>query len=187
MNEWAGGYPGALVSLDEGLDREFEDRLRESSTLAFRVAYGVLRHRQDAEDVAQDAFAKAYRHFSELRDRDRFRAWLVRMTWRLAIDRWRAERRRTAREQAVVVTAADATTEQDLVSRERAEQLWRAIDALPEKLRIAIVLSAIEGHDVRTVATLLGLPEGTVKSRLFLARKGLARSLRCLLNTPSTR
>ena len=187
MNEWAGGYPGALVSLDEGLDREFEDRLRESSTLAFRVAYGVLRHRQDAEDVAQDAFAKAYRHFSELRDRDRFRAWLVRMTWRLAIDRWRAERRRTTREQAVVVTAADATTEQDLVSRERAEQLWRAIDALPEKLRIAIVLSAIEGHDVRTVAALLGLPEGTVKSRLFLARKGLARSLRCLLNTPSTR
>jgi len=81
------------------------------------------------------------------------------------------------------VTTADSTAEQDLVGRERAEQLWRAIDALPEKLRIAIVLSAIEGHDMRTVATLLGLPEGTVKSRLFLARKGLARSLRCLVNT----
>ena len=187
MNEWAGGYPGALVSLDEGLDREFEERLRESSSLAFRVAYGVLRHRQDAEDVAQDAFAKAYRHYKELRERDRFRAWLVRMTWRLAIDRWRSDRRRAAREQAIAATVADSTTEQDVMSRDRAGQLWRAIDALPEKLRIAIVLSAIEGHDVRTVAVLLGLPEGTVKSRLFLARKGLARSLGCLRSTPSTR
>jgi RNA polymerase sigma-70 factor, ECF subfamily len=187
MHEWAGGYPGALVSLDAELDRDFEDRLRESSTLAFRVAYGVLRHRQDAEDVAQDAFAKAYRHFGELRDRDRFRAWLVRMTWRLAIDRWRSQRRRTAREQAVEEPMAGPTIEQDLVARERAQQLWRAIDALPDKLRIAIVLSAIEGHDVRAVATLLGLPEGTVKSRLFLARKGLARSLRCLLNPRSAR
>ena len=62
--------------------------------------YGVLRHRQDAEDVAQEAFAKAYRSFNQLRDRDRFRAWLVRMTWRLAIDRWRSDRRRSAREQS---------------------------------------------------------------------------------------
>src|SRR3982750_874646 len=101
MNDWAGGYTGAFVTLDENLEREFEDRLQESTTLAFRVAYGVLRHRQDAEDVAQDAFAKAYRSFGQLRDRERSRPWLVRMTWRLAIDRWRSDRRRTEREQTV--------------------------------------------------------------------------------------
>ena len=179
MNEWAGGYSGAFVTLDEDLEREFEDRLRESTTLAFRVAYGVLRHRQDAEDVAQDAFAKAYRSFGQLRDRERFRAWLVRMTWRLAIDRWRSDRRRTAREQAV--EPIDMPTTEDLtISRERAGRLWQAIDALPEKLRVVIVLVAIEGHDIRTIAQLLDLPEGTVKSRLYLARKGLAESLRCL-------
>jgi RNA polymerase sigma-70 factor (ECF subfamily) len=179
MNEWAGGYSGAFVTLDEDLEREFEDRLRESTTLAFRVAYGVLRHRQDAEDVAQDAFAKAYRSFGQLRDRERFRAWLVRMTWRLAIDRWRSDRRRTAREQAI--EPIDAPTTEDLaVSRERAERLWKAIDALPEKLRVVTVLIAIEGHDIRAIARLLDLPEGTVKSRLYLARKGLAESLRCL-------
>src|SRR3954462_12228707 len=111
MNDWAGGYTGAFVTLDEDLEREFEDRLRESSTLAFRVAYGVLRHRQDAEDVAQEAFAKAYRSFNQLRDRDRFRAWLMRMTWRLAIDRWRADRGRTARGQTV--EKADAATTQE--------------------------------------------------------------------------
>jgi RNA polymerase sigma-70 factor, ECF subfamily len=179
MNDWAGGFSGAFVTLDEDLEREFEDRLRESTTLTFRVAYGVLRHRQDAEDVAQEAFAKAYRSFSQLRDRDRFRAWLMRMTWRLAIDRWRSDRRRTAREQAVEIIDAP-TTEQMAVSRERAERLWDAIDTLPEKLRIVVVLGAIEGHDIRTMARLLNLPEGTVKSRLYLARKGLAENLRCL-------
>jgi RNA polymerase sigma-70 factor (ECF subfamily) len=177
MNDWAGGFSGTFVTLDEDLEREFENRLRESTTLAFRVAYGVLRHRQDAEDVAQEAFAKAYRRFGQLRDRDRFRAWLTRMTWRLAIDRWRSERRRTAREQAVE-SDAEPTSEEIAVSRERAQRLWEAIDALPEKLRIVVVLGAIEGHDIRTMARLLNLPEGTVKSRLYLARKGLAESLK---------
>src|SRR2546427_2333416 len=102
---------GGLMAVDEELEREFEARLVESSTLAFRVAYGVLRHRQDAEDVAQEAFLKAYRGFRQLRDRDRFRAWLVRMTWRLAIDRQRGDRRRVAREN--VTPAADATTSVD--------------------------------------------------------------------------
>ena len=185
MNEWAGRYSGAFVSLDEDLEREFEDRLRESTTLAFRVAYGVLRHRQDAEDVAQDAFAKAYRSFRQLRDRDRFRAWLVRMTWRLAIDRWRTDRRRSAREQFVELPAV-ATTEDVAVARERSEYLWRAIDALPEKLRVVVVLGAIEGHDIREIARLLDVPEGTVKSRLFLARRGLAESLQCLAPEPTT-
>lgn len=179
MNEWAGSLD-AVVTVDRGLDSEFEDRLRESSSLAFRVAYGVLRQRQDAEDVAQEAFARAYRKFRELRDRERFRAWLVRMTWRLAIDRWRSDRRRAAREDAAAVTESIATVQQDVEARDRAAQLWKAIDGLPEKLRLAIVLSAIEEHDVREVARLLRVPEGTVKSRLFLARKALAEKLRCL-------
>ena len=139
MNEWAGGWLEGLVTADSELEAEFEARLHESSTLAFRVAYGVLRHRQDAEDVAQDAFAKAYRSFRQLRDRDRFRAWLVRMTWRLAIDRWRADRRRSMREQFADLPAV-ATTESVAVARERSAQLWRAIDALPEKLRVVVVL-----------------------------------------------
>jgi RNA polymerase sigma-70 factor, ECF subfamily len=178
MNEWADSLEG-LVTVDAGLDSEFEARLRESSTLAFRVAYGVLRHRQDAEDVAQEAFVRAHRSFRQLRDRDSFRAWLVRMTWRLAIDRWRSDRRRTAREEAVALPQP-STVEQDAVARDRATYLWKAIDTLPGKLRIVIVLAAIEEHGVREIARLLGLPEGTVKSRLFLARKALAEKLQCL-------
>jgi RNA polymerase sigma-70 factor (ECF subfamily) len=182
MHEFASRSLETRVTLDADLEQEFEGRLRESSGLAVRVAYGVLRQRQDAEEVAQEAFAKAYRSFSQLRDRDSFRAWLVRMTWRLAIDRWRADRRRTARGQTDVRERHGPTVEGIAAERERADRLWRAIEDLPEKLREVIVLSAIQGHDVREVSLLLGLPEGTVKSRLFLARKGLAQRLQCLVN-----
>jgi RNA polymerase sigma-70 factor, ECF subfamily len=175
MHERADRLASNFVTVDEDLAREFEARLVESSTLAFRVAFSVLRQREDAEDVAQEAFAKAYRSFRQLRDRDRFRAWLVRMTFRMAIDRQRANRRRFEREQAIEI--ARETTGDTVVEHERAEQLWRAIDALPEKLRLTIVLAGIQGHDIREVATLLDVPDGTVKSRLFLARKQLRERL----------
>jgi RNA polymerase sigma-70 factor (ECF subfamily) len=176
MGEFAGGMTATFSAVDVELEREFETRLADSSTLAFRVAYGVLRHRQDAEDVAQEAFAKAYRNFSQLRDRDRFRGWLVRMTWRLALDRQRSDRRRLARELAAdppeLPTATDTVLE-----RERARQLWTAIDALPEKLRVVIILANMKGHDIGEVSVLLGIPEGTVKSRLHLARQRLKELL----------
>src|SRR5690606_41732663 len=90
----------AVVSADEALEQEFEARLRDSGTLAFRVAYGVLRHREDAEDVAQESLAKAYRCFRQLRNRERFRSRLVPTTWRMALDWRRGHRRRTARHPA---------------------------------------------------------------------------------------
>jgi RNA polymerase sigma-70 factor (ECF subfamily) len=194
MHEQAAQLAGSLVGVDQERERDFEARLVESSTLAFRVAFGVLRHRQDAEDVAQEAFVKAYRSFSQLRDRDRFRAWLVRMTWRLAIDRQRGDRRRTSRHVEHEITsrpgpaglAAQAAVE-DMLARERAEHLWAAIDALPEKLRVVVVLANIEGHDIADVARLLALPPGTVKSRLFLARQRLREQLQWMLSDPSTR
>ena len=188
------------LAVNPDLAREFEVRLVESSTLAIRVAYGVLRNREDAEDVAQEAFTKAYRSFHQLRDRDRFRAWLVRMTWRMALDRQRSNRRRMERDRRALdpdrlgavrgnradlidhqVDVIDGQVEADvqvgLQARERAEHLWRAIDGLSEKLRIVIVLAGIQGHDIREVATLLELPEGTIKSRLFAARQQLKDAL----------
>src|SRR5579862_8810511 len=155
MYERAARLPAGSVSDDADLARDFEARLTESSTLAFRVAYSVLRQREDAEDVAQEAFARAYRHFRQLRDRDRFRAWLVRMTWRLALDRRRSDRRRANRE-AVYVDLAPLPTVDGVATRERTNLLWTAIDALPEKLRVVLVLAGIEGHDLREVARLLG-------------------------------
>src|SRR5687768_3609367 len=181
MNELVPSWEALVTVEDPLLEQEFADRLRESSSLAFRVAYGVLRHREDAEDVAQEAFVRAHRSIATLRDRDAFRAWLVRMTWRLAIDRRRTDRRRTLRE-TIAEPEPGATVEQLALAQERAHRLWAAIDALPDKLRITLVLTSIEGHDVAEVGRLLEIPEGTVKSRLFLARKQLAEKLQCLTN-----
>ena len=135
MNDCVGGWPGTVVTAESRRYRDFEERLRDCSSLAVNVAYGVLRNRADAEDVAQDAFAKAFRRFGDLRDRERFRSWLTRMTWRLAIDRWRADRRRAVREQATLAEIPSTTHEDSAVERERSRHIWSAIDQLPEKLR----------------------------------------------------
>jgi RNA polymerase sigma-70 factor (ECF subfamily) len=178
MNEFADRLPGALVTDEDTLTREFEARLTDSSTLAFRVAFSVLRHRQDAEDIAQDALARAFSKMRQLRDRERFRAWLVRLTWRLALDHRRGDRRRAAREERAPAVSAGGTTVDELIARDRAERLWRAIDALPDKLRLVVVLASIEEHHIDDVAALVGAPVGTVKSRLFQARKKLQELLR---------
>lgn len=189
MNEWIGHMPGQVLSAggraedltrEDAGEREFAERLSECAALAVRVAYSVVRNQQDAEDVAQEAFARAHRKFAHLRERDRFRAWLIRIVWRIAIDRRRADKRRSAREQAVVGDMVTAPGEVDAIDRQRADMLWKAIDALPEKLRIVVVLSAIEGHTVESVAGMLGAPVGTIKSRLFDARRKLQEALQCL-------
>ena len=178
MNESSEWITGSDAVVAEDLDHAIEVRLAESSKLAFRVAYGVVRHREDAEDVAQEALTKAYRNLRMLRQPDRFRAWLVRITWRLAIDHQRAARRRGNREAAPPVASPSQDAVAALASQERSARLWQAIDALPEKLRIVTVLAGIEEHDIHEVGLLLDLPEGTVKSRLFLARQRLRELLK---------
>jgi RNA polymerase sigma-70 factor, ECF subfamily len=178
MDELAAPLPAHLLS-DGVLEREFEERLAEASGLAFRVAYGVLRRREDAEDVAQEAAVRVLRRFGTLKNRDRFRSWLVRIAWRLAIDRRRSERRRETREQVAWQERPPAPTAEDLAAaRQTEERVWRAMDGLPDSLRIVLVLAAIQGHGLRDVAALLHLPEGTVKSRLHEARRRLLEKLR---------
>src|SRR5262245_19277571 len=118
MNEAAGHFPGMLVSADESLEREFEEAVRTSADLAVRVAFGILHRREDAEEIAQEAYARAYRRFRDLREPQQFRAWIVRVTWRLAIDRWRADRRRSAREQVAAEAVPGPNVEQDAVRAE---------------------------------------------------------------------
>jgi RNA polymerase sigma-70 factor (ECF subfamily) len=182
--EWAGP-----VSLRPDLAAEFERRVEGSATLAFRVALSVLRRPEDAEDVAQEAFLRAHRSFAALRDRERFQAWLVRTTFRLALDRIRGERRRSRREDGVALELPRqaGSAEDEAERRERRERVRQAIAELPEKLRLVTVLAAIEEHDLASVARLLQVPEGTVKSRLFQARRELAEKLRCLASGSRTR
>ena len=102
------------------------------------------------------------------------------MTWRLSLDRRRADRRRLLREERESAEATGLTRhlEEEVIATERSAELWQAIDRLPERLRVVVVLAAIEGHGMREVAALARIPEGTVKSRLFEARRKLQELLR---------
>lgn len=170
--------------------QEFEERLAECGPLAYRVARGVLRNTADAEDVAQEALLRAYRSFDRLRDRNRFRGWLVRIAFRIALDRLRSAKRREQRDtlwsQPAHLPRPD-TAEDIAVSNQFQGHLDRALEELPKRLRLALLLSAMEGHTIDEIASMLGVPVGTVKSRIFLARKKLAEKLRCHANTIKTR
>lgn len=161
--------------------REFEERLAECGPLAYRVAQGILRNPADAEDIAQEALLRAFRKFEDLRDPARFRAWLVRITFRLALDRWRSAKRRERRETEWSLPEqrpAPPNAEEIAVSNEFQARLERALDELPDKLRLVLLLSAIQGYTLEEVSGMLGIPMGTVKSRLFFARRQLAEKLR---------
>ena len=177
MDEMASYYETGVM-LDDDLEQAFDEEIEASCRLAFRVAYSVLRNREDAEEVAQEAMLKARRKLRTLRQRERFRSWLVRIVWRLAIDRQRADRRRERREQ-VEPTALEEPSPEDLAtSGELSQHLWRAIDELPEIHRKVLILAAIEEHDMQSVARLLNLPAGAVKSRLHKARERLLEKLK---------
>ncbi|MGH9729552.1 MAG: RNA polymerase sigma factor [Candidatus Acidiferrales bacterium] len=184
MDALAASCTEIVVSGNASLEREFQERLAECATLAFRVALAIVRDRAEAEDVAQEALLRAYKNFHRLRDRTRFRGWLVRIAWRMAMDHRRGGRRRENREQDVAtndareITRTSQTAEELVASREFQRRLAAEMEMLPGKLRIVMVMAGIEGYDTREVAALLGLPEGTVKSRLHLARKRLAEKLR---------
>ena len=170
--------------------REFEERLAECGPLAYRVARGVLRNTADAEDVAQDALLRAYRNFERLRDRNRFRGWLVRISFRLALDRLRSAKRREQRDTLWSQPAhlpPPETAESIAVANQFQGHLERALEELPEKLRLVLLLSAMEGYTIDEIAVMVGVPIGTVKSRIFIARKKLAEKLRCYANTLKTR
>ncbi len=170
--------------------REFEERLAECGPLAFRVARGVLRNTADAEDVAQEALLRAYKSFERLRDRSRFRGWLVRISFRLALDRLRSAKRREQRDTLWAMPSnapAPVTAEDVAASSQFQEHLDRALEELPEKLRLVLLLSAMDGYTIEEIASMLSVPLGTVKSRIFVARKKLAEKLRCHANIIKTR
>jgi RNA polymerase sigma-70 factor (ECF subfamily) len=160
-------------------EREWEALLRENAPLAYRVARGVLRNDADAEDVAQEALLRAYRRSGRLRERAKFRSWLVRISFRIALDRLRSIKRRQQREAEWVLE--NARTEAGANS-EFQRHLDVALEELPHKQRLVLLLAAMEGHTLEEVSALLGIPLGTAKSRLFFAKKELAEKLRCFVN-----
>ena len=173
---------GNWIARTDAGEREagFATRVAENQRRVFHIAYGILGNRADAEDVAQEAFLRAYQKFSSLRESAKFRAWVNRIAFRLALNRQRGLRRRLTRETAwhahgtgELVDGMKNTEERVLVERMRNE-----IDGLPEKLRGVLQLSIVEDMDAADVGQVLGIPAGTVRSRLHTARKLLLEAMK---------
>lgn len=154
---------------------EFEQRVRACHRLVFHVAHAVLRDRADAEEVVQDTFFRAYRKLGRLREPEKFRSWVARMSYRLALNRCRASTRSRKRDTLWFETGvtAPASVENLLEQRQFHRRLREAIHRLPKKLRAVLLLSAVQELETRDIAAVLRIPEGTVRSRLHLARKAL--------------
>jgi RNA polymerase sigma-70 factor (ECF subfamily) len=157
----------------------FSARVAENQRRVFQIAYSVLGNAADAEEVAQEAFLSAYRNFSSLRDAVRFSGWVNRIAFRLALNRRRGMRREMLRDTTWHANNAEATDgEKAAEQRVLLEQLRGAIEKLPGKFRSVLQLSAVEEMDASQVGAVLGIPAGTVRSRLHTARKLLLEAMK---------
>ena len=160
--------------VNDSADTTFDERVRESQSRVLAIARSVLGNRQDAEEVAQDAFVQAYRRYASLRSKDKFRAWVSRIVFRLALNRRRSQLRRLERD---TVWHDAERRRHDSVERSEAalelQKVQSAIEELPEKLRLVLMLCAVQDMRQEEVAAVLRIPVGTVRSRLHLARRAL--------------
>ncbi len=155
-------------------DAAFAELVARQSRLMFRVAFGLLRNAQDAEDAVQEAFLKLYRGDAWRAVEDE-RAFLARTVWRVALDRLRLSAGRMGDAAAIEPASCARSPEGQTVDAEERGLLRRLIDALPEELRQPLVLSAIEEMTSREVGVVMGIPEGTVRTRVMRARAELKK------------
>jgi RNA polymerase sigma-70 factor (ECF subfamily) len=151
----------------------FDKRIAENQRRVFQIAYSVLGNAADAEDVAQEAFLRAYQKLASLREAEKFRAWVNRIVFRLALNRRRGYRRRLVRDSAWQVTEIPTMVDgaRDAEQRVMLDRLRKEIEGLPEKFRSVLQLSLAEEMEAADVGAVLGIPAGTVRSRVYTARK----------------
>lgn len=154
--------------------------MTENQRRVFQIAYGILGNSADAEEVAQEAFLRAYQKFQSLREAEKFRAWVGRIAFRLALNRQRGLRRRLTRETTWNALGMGETVDGTRNAEEGllVERLRNEIEGLPGKLRTVVQLSIVEDMDATDVGVVLGIPAGTVRSRLHTARKLLLEAMK---------
>ena len=148
----------------------------------YRAALAALGSPSDAEEAAQDAFLAAHRHLHRFRGDAAFRTWLLAITWRQALSLRRRRSWRIGRtsEPLPESAAAGTTPEEDLQGSRFRGDVQRLVRALPRRLRDPLMLMATGEYTYAEVARMLGAPEGTVKSRVFDARRMLKERLASL-------
>jgi len=171
----------------QGSREAFGDLVALHQRVAFHTALAALRDREDAEDVAQEAFIVAWQKLAGFRGDATFRTWLLTIVWRKALDRRRQRhawwRRKASRpgvdlqgHDPLETMAADgADPEEMTMSRDLARRIRRAIERLSPKLKDTLLLATSGEHTYEQIAAMLGVPLGTVKWRVAEARRLVAR------------
>jgi RNA polymerase sigma-70 factor (ECF subfamily) len=144
----------------------------------YRVAYSVLRNASDAEDAVQEAFLRVLRHretLTEVRDQ---RVWLIRIVWNIVLDRKRRSKTRPetddVSELARVLPASGLSAEERTAAAQHHAHVLGCVEQLPAKERQVLMLSAFEELNSVEIASVLGISESSVRSRLFRARNLMA-------------
>ena len=173
-----------------GAKDDFEVLVQRYQGRVYSLAYRLLGDPQEAEDVAQEAFLKAYRNLGRFRAQSSFYTWIYRITSNLALSRLRylsrrgrgrtesLEQLRAGEDQAIFDPPDPAPGPREkLLERDLESTLSKALDRLPDAYRVVVVLRDIENKSYEEVAKLSGLPLGTVKSRLHEGRAKLQAML----------
>ena len=165
-------------------DAEFSALVQRQSRFVFKVAYAVLLNSYDAEDAVQETFLKLYRNQGWKRAENE-RAFLARIAWRIAVD-FKRRQSRAGSPDSVGSNEPPSPRPDPEVALSRANQesvIHALIDSLAENLRVPLVLSAFEELNSREIAEIVGVPEGTVRTRLQRARQILRQKLGSLRET----
>jgi RNA polymerase sigma-70 factor, ECF subfamily len=160
----------------------FEMLFERHRVQAYRYAYNLVGgRRDDAEDLVQDAFIRAYQNLHRYREDAKFTTWLLRIVTNLSADRARMSSRRTALEQREAPDGLDWMTIgslddpiENMESIRRSAALRKAINSLPENHRRVIILREIEGREYDEIGEILGCSPGGAKLRALRARRALA-------------
>lgn len=174
-----------LVERARGGDRDaFGELVERHQQAVFRTALAALRSRQEAEEVAQDAFIAAMEKLDDFRGEASFKTWLLAITWRKAIDRrrgvaeWFRRFVSSDREDAPEPVSPRPSHEQALIDAEGRGVVRRLVRMLPPKYRDALLLSASGDHTFEQIGALLGVPTGTAKWRAMEGRRLLRERFR---------
>ena len=161
---------------------QVEAVVRQHARFVYQVAYAVLRHPQDAEDAAQETFIRVWKHAKELSGVLNQRAWLARITWRVAVDRRRKYPAPAADEQDLLELQASAPgAETSVIRSQQLALLEKMIAGLPKELRDTLTLSTVEEMTSVEIAEVLDIPESTVRVRLLRARQMLRERVQMLM------
>jgi RNA polymerase sigma-70 factor (ECF subfamily) len=169
----------------------FADLAMEHMASLYTAALRMTRNPADAEDLVQETYLKAYRAFGSFQAGTNLKAWLYKILTNTFINSYRAKKRRPEQSElddvedlylyrrlgGLEAAAAGRSAEEEVLDHFTESDVKDALESLPEQFRMAVLLADVEGFSYKEIAEILGIPIGTVMSRLHRGRKALQKAL----------